>query len=314
MSLTLSATEILVDVLDAFKKQFPMLTFFSTDFSAAAAVLNQQVLARIAQLPSVQSYDSTSGYDLNTADSKSLLVDVPVTLNQHKHVPVKILYLDRIASKIDLYNQSIGNIGWVLGKSVIDYVLGLCTATNFSGATTATIANTNRDTLSTITLNMNANGAASSGRYGIVSSLFFNSLDSDIRIASGDYHGQMRDGSPYGHLVNIAGFENIVEYPDTPSGSNQTAFFGDKRAAAVVTRLPSDIQNVADIAGIPSIAGFDVVEDEASGLALLGIKWMKPGTFDVIVTATLLYGAVAGNQGGSSGVITDKAGWVVKSA
>ena len=66
MALTLSATEILADVLDAFKKQFPMLTFFSTDFSAAAAVLNQQVLARIAQLPAVQSYDATSGYDLAT--------------------------------------------------------------------------------------------------------------------------------------------------------------------------------------------------------------------------------------------------------
>src|ERR1700680_2020154 len=247
MSLTLPATESLPDVLDAFKKQFPQLTFFSTDFSSAAAVLNQQVLARIAQLPTVQSYDVTSGYDLNTADSKSLLVDVPVTLNQHKHVPVKVLYLDRIAAKIDLYNQSIANIGFVLGKSVIDYVLGLCTPTNFSGSTIATIANTNRDTLSTVTLNMNANGAASSGRFGIVSSAFFHSL-------------------------------------------------------------------AADIPGIPSIAGFEVVEDAASGLSLLGIKWMKPGTFDVLVTATLLYGAVAGNQGGSAGVITDKAGWIVKTA
>src|SRR5437762_251501 len=142
MPLTLSATEILADVLDAFKKQFPMLTFFSTDFSAAAAVLNQQVLARIAQLPAVQSYDATSGYDLNTADSKSLLVDVPVTLDQHKHVPVKILYLDRIASKIDLYNQSIANIGFVLGKSVIDFVLGKAVAANFSNSTIATVLNT----------------------------------------------------------------------------------------------------------------------------------------------------------------------------
>lgn len=314
MALTLSATEILTDLLDAFKKQFPMLKFFSTDFSSAAAVLNQQVVARIAQLPTVQSYDVTSGYDLNTADSKSLLVDVPVTLNQHKHVPVKILYLDRIASKIDLYNQAIGNIGWVLGKSVIDYVLGLAVAANFSNSTIATIANTNRDTLSAVTKGLNANGAAGSGRWGIVNSDFFNSLDGDIRIASGDYHGQMKDGNPYGHLTGVAGFSDIVEYPDVPTAGNMTGFFGDKRAFAVVTRLPSDIQNVADIVGIPSIAGFETVEDPDSGLALLGIKWMKPGTFDVIVTATLLYGAVGGNQGGAGGAITDKAGWIVKTA
>jgi hypothetical protein len=314
MSLTLSATEILTDVLDAFKKQFPQLTYFSTDFSSAAAVLNQQVLAHITQLPSVQSYDSTSGYQLNQADSKSLIVDVPVTLDQHKHVPVKILYLDRIAAKIDLYNQSIANIGFVLGKSIIDYVLGKAVAANFSNSTVMTVANTNRDTLSLITLGMNANGAAASGRYGIVSSGVFNSLDSDIRIASGDYHGQMKDAAPYGHLRNIAGFENIVEYPDTPSAGNMSGFFGDPRAFCVVTRLPSDIQNVADIAGIPSIASFETVEDAASGLALMGIKWMVPGTFDVNVTATLLYGAVGGNQGGAGGAITDKAGWILKTA
>src|ERR1700752_2556902 len=122
MSLTLSATELLVDVLEAFKKKFPMLKFFSTDFSSAAAVLNQQVIARITQLPSVQTYDTTNGYDNSSLDSKSAIVDVPVTLDQHKHVPVKILYLDRIASKIDLYNEAITNIGYVMGKSVIDYV------------------------------------------------------------------------------------------------------------------------------------------------------------------------------------------------
>src|SRR5205823_13574479 len=130
----------------------------------------------------------------------------------------------------------------------------------------------------------------------------------------GDYHGQMKAGSPYGRLTNIAGYENIVEYPDLPTTGNMSGFFLDKRAFAVVTRLPSDIQNVADIAGIPSIAGFEVVEDPASGLALLGIKWMKPGTFDVIVTATLLYGAVGGNQGGAANAITDKAGWILKTA
>jgi hypothetical protein len=314
MSATLSTTELLTDLLDAFKKQFPMLKFFSTDFSSAAAVLNQQVIARIAQLPSVQSYDATNGYQLNQADAKTLMVDVPVTLNQHKHVPVKVLYLDRIASKIDLYNEAIGNIGWVLGKSIIDYVLGLGVAANFSFSQVATIANTNRDTLSAITKQMNANGAAPIGRWGIVNSDVFNSLDGDIRIASGDYHGQMKDGNAYGRLTGIAGFENIVEYPDVPTGGNETGFFGDKRAFAVVTRLPSDIQNVADLAGIPSIAAFETVEDPDSGLALLGIKWMVAGTFDVNVTATLLYGAVGGNQGGAGGAITDKAGLILKTA
>src|ERR1700752_2640994 len=106
MSLTLSATELLVDVLEAFKKKFPMLKFLSTDFSSAAAVLNQQVIARITQLPSVQTYDTPNGYENSSLESKSAIVDVPGTLDQHKHVPVKIRYLALIASKSGRYNEA----------------------------------------------------------------------------------------------------------------------------------------------------------------------------------------------------------------
>jgi len=311
MAATLSTSEVLMDVLDAFKVLYPQLYSFSTDLGNGQALLNQTVIARIAQLPTVATYDAAQGgYKNGAQDVNNLVVDIPVTVDQHKHVPVKISYLTAIATKRDLYKEAIMNIAFVLGKAIVDDALAKVVAANFSHATVATLANTNRDTLSLVTKSMNIQGAALI-RNGIVSSDFYNALDEDARIASGDYHGQQREGSPYGVLNNVAGFQHIWEYPSfgaAPLPVGLSGFFFDKRAIVVATRLPADIEGIAQSAGVPKIANFQTVSDPDSGLSLLGIRWMEPGTFDVYVTITLLWGSKAGKQGGAADTLTDKAG------
>ncbi|PYS91131.1 MAG: hypothetical protein DMF62_03230 [Acidobacteria bacterium] len=313
MPATLSTSEILTDVLDAFKVLYPQLKSFSTDFSSAGAVLNQTVIARISKVPAVAAYDPVTGYKNGATDVNTIVEDVPVTIDSHQHVPVKIGYLQSISTKRDLYSEAIKNIGFALGKAMVDSCLAKVVAANFTNQTVETTAATSRDTLSKVTLAMNIKGAALL-RYGITSSAFYNKLDEDARITSGDYHGQQRSSGPYGHLTNVAGFQDIWEYPAMPAPANLSAFFYDKRAIVVATRLPADIQNIASSAGIPKIAAFETVQDPDSGLSLLGIRWMEPGTFDVYVTITILWGSKAGAQGGAAGSITDYAGHRVVTA
>jgi hypothetical protein len=318
MAATLSTSEVLMDVLDAFRVLYPALNSFSTDFSYAEARLNQTVIARISKVPAIATYDPVTGYKNGAADVNNIVEDVPVTVDQHKHVPVKISYLQSIATRRDLYAEAVKNIAFALGKAVTDECLAKVVAANFSEKTTETLAATSRDTLGKVTKAMNIKGAALL-RYGIVSSDFYNALDQDVRIASGDYHGQQRKGSPYGVLSNVAGFQSIWEYPSLPVGATAgtellSGFFYDKRAIVVSTRLPADIISVAASAGIPQIANFQTVTDPDTGLSLLGIRWMEPGTFDVYVTVTLLWGSKAGKQGGAAGTITDYAGHRVATA
>lgn len=311
---TLSATEILQDTLDAFKVQFPMLTGgqgFSTDFSGSPARLNDQVIAHIRTLPSSQSYDSTSGYQANGAEASSLLTDIPVTLNNHKHVPVKVDHLDVLSSRKDLYAGAIGDMAFVLGKAVVDDALAEVKAANFSYGNNVTISNTSKDDVDAATKKLNENGAAATGRFGLVTSGFYNALETDARIASGDYHGQQRTANAYGRLSNVSGFGNIWEYPDlqTAAGESINAFFAARNAVCIASRVPSDPASAAAAMGVPSIASFDTVTDTDSGLTLLGIKWMAAGTFDVWLTVALIWGVTAGKNGGSAGAINDKAGY-----
>lgn len=312
MALTLSTTQILDLVMDAFKVRIPFLVkAFATDFSAEKAKLNQTVNARVLSLPSVQSYDATTGYKANAAESKSLLDDVPVVIDQHKHVPIKLDFLDAASTvkQINLLAEATMNCGYVLAKSIVDYCLALLLSTNFSQSSTFTAANSDLDMLANVRADLNAIGADPMGRFGIVNSEVMTTLDSDSRIASGDYHAQRISDQAYGHLRAIQGFQNIWEYPDMPANSeNLSSFFGTRESILVATRVPKDTEEIARAAGIPQIASFETMTDEETGLTLLGIKWVEAGTFDVYCTVAVMYGAVAGSQGGSTGDLLDYAG------
>ena len=312
MALTLSTTQILELVLDAFKVRLPFLvSAFATDFSGERAKFNQTVNARIAGLPTVQSYDSSTGYKANATDAKSLMNDVPVTIDQHKHVPIKLDFLDQnsTVNEINLLEEATMNCGYVLAKSIADYCLGLVTAANFSQTSTFTTANSDLDMLNNIRTDLNGIGANTTGRFGIVNSDVMSTLTTDSRVASGDYHGQRINGESLGVLRSIQGFGNVWEYPDLPANSeNLSGFFGTKESVILATRVPSDTNDVAQSMGIPQIASFDTLTDPDTGLTLLGIKWIEQGTFDVYCTVAVMYGAVAGKQGGSAGDKTDYAG------
>jgi hypothetical protein len=205
-------------------------------------------------------------------------------------------------------------VGYALGKSVVDTVLAKVVAANITHSVTETIANTSRDTLAKATKQLNAQGALPQGRFGIVNSDFFNALDADSRIASDLFHGERRNGDAYGYIQNVSGFKSIWEYPSLPSTGNISAFFADKRAVVVASRVPDMSQTVASQFGVPQIAAFETVSDADSGLTLLGIKWQKPGTFDIYMTVAILFGSAVGAQGGSANTITDKAGVLIKTA
>jgi hypothetical protein len=306
---TLSTTELITDVIDAFKVRFPLMSAIGTDFSSDEAKLGQTITGRILSLPSVQDYDGTDGYKANSASANGLTTDVSVTLNRHKHVPIKVDFIDQVSTKRDLYAETVGNMAYALGKEAFDYTMGLVTETNFTNEVVATTANSDYDVLSSVNKTLNTNGASATGRIGIVNSDVFQTLDSDQRIASGDYHGQQRGASAYGVLSNVSGFESIFEYPDLPDNSqNLSGFFTDKTGIVMASRIPNDVEALANRIGIPAISKVDVVSDADTGLTMMGITYQDAGTFDVYTTLTWIYGVSAGTQGGSAGDLTDKGG------
>ena len=92
------------------------------------------------------------------------------------------------------------------------------------------------------------------------------------------------------------------------NSENLSSFFGTPESIVVATRVPKNTEEIARAAGIPTVAAFETKTDPDTGLTLMGIKWMKSGPMDIYVTVAVMYGAVAGNQGGATGALTDYAG------
>lgn len=306
---TLTTAEILLEIIEAFKVRFPFYRVLTTDFSSESMDYLQQVIARVSLVPTVRDYDATTGYKANAAEANALSEDVPVTLNRHKHTPIKIDFLDQEGTKRNLYEEAIMNAAFALGKEAFDYILSQVLVANFSESSVYSVANSDKDMLDNIAGDMNTIGASPTGRYGLVNTGVYATLEADQRIASGDYHGQQRTDNAYGNLKNVAGFENIWEYPSLPANAqNLSGFFGTKPAIVMAARVPNKTQDLAASLGVPANAKFERVTDPDSGMTLLGITWVEQGTFDLYTTVAWMYGVALGSQGGAAGDKLDYAG------
>ena len=235
MALTLYEDELLATVLDKFKVQFPMLSSFTSSFSNGGVVLNQTVTARIRKAATVRDYDGTTGYAANAAATSTLLEDVPVTMNRHKHVPVVIDHIDQAGSTLNLMNEAAAEIAFDLGKEAVDYILTLCRGSNFSQSSEYTEANADLDATENIRGDLNAIGARQTGRFGIVNTAVALSLGTDSRVASGDYHGILNGSNAFRGFSNVSGFENIWEYPSLPDNNLASVTFTAVAATDLIT-------------------------------------------------------------------------------
>jgi hypothetical protein len=313
---TLSVNELVADVLDSYKQQFPVISNFARDFSTDSARRGQTITARIlSSVASPSDYGDTGSYEESTTNVASLTKDINITLDQHKYVSISMDYLDMISTQRDLYGEVASTLAHTLGKGLMGAIWDGIIASNFS-------QNVNRDGTSTneehdlgmlhqVREKLNTNGASTAGRYGIVTSAVMTKLLTDEKIASGDYYGQLSGANGIGILKNIAGFEAIYEYPTSDDNSESlVGFFGDRNAINIASRVPSDFQAQASRANAPAIANNSIVQDADTGLPMMAISYQKAGTFDVVATLTHIYGLRfgKGGSGGSAGDLTDYSG------
>lgn len=216
---TLVSSEILMDVLQAFKNQIPAINRMGTDFRADSLKLNQTYTAHIAGLPTIATYDTSTGYANGATAARTLLTDLPITVNQHKHVPLKWTHLDNIKDQKSRYNEVVANAGYVLAKALIDDILSGVTEATFSQETIYTVANSDLDMIVEVNANLNKRKALPTGRVGIVNSDVATTIGADTRVMSKDYYGQIQGGNGLRRFANIGGFSEIFEYSDFPTNA-----------------------------------------------------------------------------------------------
>lgn len=222
---TLTSTEILLDVIRAFAVRLPSLAGVGVEFRPSSLKLNKQYIGHISTVPTVRDYDGSTGYKANAANARDHLIDVPVTVSKHRHVPLKMAYLDSIKDDKQAYARVIANAGYALARDMALDIAAEFRARNFTESGTFAAADCDVDMLVATAGAMNLVGAMTEGRTIWLNTAAANALSVDQRMASREYQGQQVGGSSRRRWVNAYGFATIEEWPELPS-NNGTAVTG----------------------------------------------------------------------------------------
>jgi hypothetical protein len=236
---TLTTPQLLLDVIGAFRKRFPAINMFGTQWLASPLKLNQKYIAQIAAYGTASTYDPVTGYANGANSARNGLIDVSVVTNNQPTYPLKWLHLDQIKDNKNQYGKVMAGAGYVLGKSCIDVgFFAKMTSRYFSKEVTETVANCDYDWLATLTGQLNNQGVEPEGRVLFVNTAVANILGVDPRMISKDYAGQLLGGQGNRVWLNVGGFALIQEYTDLPSnnGAQLTACTG-ATGTGVVTKV-----------------------------------------------------------------------------
>lgn len=315
MQVTLSVPELLNKALAAFKLETPELFGpggFAQDFSSSTAVLGDRTTGRIAHLPVVGDYDENNGgWKAAAQDVETLMEDVPVTLNQLPCASVKIRLFDRMGSKVGLDDAAIANLGWSLGKNVVDRIISAA-RTNVSHSVTLQPNLVTLDTFDgALREQCTAQKMSGKTRWAFVNTAIASALNADDRVKSELFFGQKNGEEGYRVWRNLGGFQWVREYNDIQN-AGMAGLMGDHRLACVsVRKIHTMTAATLKAMNIPEVMRFYPVQDEQSKLELTGVVWQEPGTGDTYLSVAMLLGVGVGNQGGPAGTVTDNAGCLI---
>jgi hypothetical protein len=289
LGVTLTTSQVLLDVIGAFRRWFPGLAMLGTDFRAKPLKLNQTYIAHIASLPVASTFDrSQGGYKNGAQSARGLLADVPVFVDGHPTCPLRWEHLDQIKDQKNEYGEVVSNTGFVIAKGASDTgVFAKMTTRFFSREVISTVANADYDWLQDLVTAGNAAGQLPTGRVLFVNSAVANILAVDPRMISKDYAGQQLDGNAYRQWRNVGGFALIQEYPDLPS-NNGPVLTGITGVAAtdIITKVAHGLVT-GDPFVFASLGG-------GAGLAALTKYWVIRLDNDTFKLATTYALAVAG--------------------
>lgn len=297
---TMTAAEILLDVIDAFVKKLPMLKYIGADWRPGSLQLDQTYTAHVPTVPSVENVSSGDYSAMTGQNARDLLTDVPVVVNKHKGTKLKWTHLNAIKDNKMEYAKVINLAGYAIAQQVVSDIIAGFTPVNFSQHSLFATADSDVDMLDNICGDLNLAGAYPTGRYGVVSTPIANVLSGDQRLSSALFANQRTGGEGYRRWTNTNGFEEIMEYPDlsNTTGGTQLTGVAVANTGDLFTKANHNLSTGQTVAAASFSAGFTagtyyVIRASSSTFQLAS-------SYDNAIAGT----AVAASADGTGGTIT----------
>jgi hypothetical protein len=287
---TLSGTLVTQRTLELLKLKFPVLSGISTDFSDQPGQYGQTIQTRVVSIPGVQTYDPNNGW----ADSDMVTVDVPVTLNQQKGVPITLNAQTLASTTRRLFDEVAPAQAYALAKDMVDQLYAVILAANFtSQPTVAAQIDWSRSFLIDVGVALDGRGVPDGpmNRTMLLNGAYYGQLKKDnaiVTLSAFQDKGIIEEGV----LPDVEGFR-VVKAINLPGTANMTGFGFSKSALAMAARLDGDYTNVLPGASYGNVT---TVTDPDLGLSVLQVQYVDHKKATATQRISLIYGVAPGQN------------------
>ena len=292
---TIAGTLVTQRTLELLKFVFPSLVRFTTDFSDQPATYNQVIMTRIVTIPTVVTYSTATGW----ADVVAATTDVPVTINNHKGVPITFGENLLASTMRKLFDEFAEASAYALAKALVDSLYLNMTDANFTNNTISASTAFNRAAVVDIGTALTLRGVplGLGNRTMLLWPAAFGNLEKDASII------QFGTNVPQPNVITegtqpdatlplrVESF-TIYTAPNMPSNNaNLVGFAGSKSALVIATRTPNDYTSVLPGA---SFGNVQMVTDPDIGITVMQVQYVNHTLGTATSRIALMWGTAAG--------------------
>jgi hypothetical protein len=286
---TLAGSLVLQRALELLRFELPVLNRISTDLSDAPAKFNQTVNVQKITPPAVTDYNTSTGY----ASSDIAVADVPVVINKHKAVQVKVTVEDLASTTRALLDEQAAPMAYALGADVAGALWALILNANFSNKTTVSASNFNRTYVIAVGTALTGRKVPKFKRTLILNPTYYGKLAEDTTVVAVATNPDAVRAITTGKLPDLHGFALSEQGTLTDNSENLTGAGFAPAALALAARVPADYTQV--FPGATAGARVQTVTDPDTGLSLMQVQFIDHKLGAAYSRAAWMYGVAKGD-------------------
>ncbi len=284
---TTNANVIAQKALKSLLARLPILKAIATDFSKENAKFNAAVIVHAVTAAEAANFNPLTGY----VPQARVQVDIPVTINKHKHHTYEVTVQEASSSSVDLIQRYADTAAYSIGAAVIGDLCALVKAAAFANKTVKGLGAGgdafDRKAAVSVGTQLSKRGVPGFGRFLMLNPDYYGSLANDnamlqIMLMAG------AEAAKSGILPEVHGMLPM-EYVNLPdNGEDLVGFAGINSGLAIATRIPDDPGEGQGNVRISTVS------DPDTGLALQVREWYEATLASYRRAYTLMYGVAAG--------------------
>lgn len=296
---TTNADVIAQRALETLVARLPVLGQISTNFSNEPVKFNSRVITHIVTAAQAVDFNPSVGYVPSTRTQ----VDVPVSINKHKHHTYSVGVQEASSSQIDLVERYATTAAYSIGSALVTDLFKLVKAadiTNFLEFALGVKEDgfTRRSAIQ-VGKALGKRYVPPMGRFMVLNPDFYASLCMDNTMLA----ALLQSGSSAiqsGRLPNVHGFD-VSEFVDLPTNDEALAgIAGTADALCLATRIPDDPgQGQGNVR-------ISTVTEPQSGLSVQVREWYNADLGQFRRSYTLMYGVAIGQATSLQRIVLDE--------